>query len=521
MANTTGLLESAFAEALQDASDTEIMVLGRLPDDLPDDFPDNESDALNKCLEVYRANQAAIDASFRGAAGFLGTPDGEVRLRAMQSAFADGESTAFGRSMAQDILANRSFDEMRSEVTSRDYAAAGIGVAGSAVFPIYSLVGLGVGIGVEHMYVGEPDVRFWVDGEVQYLSAFTFGLSLSVWEYTPLKGLMFGVVFEIPFPQLGPYVARFMLYWQREQATKKFKLFGWDTQLGVGKVTPLLAAGGIFVGFQIAKKRREARVELSVLNAQTGTNTITVAKSTTLDVKITAGADLTFNTGAEVKLNMPNFFTSDEVAAMTVSGAPGYWDVSIDGQDFVFTANQSYTWYAGMSVSFKLENAESAAEESGTLPGVVTLSGNPTTKVPIGATADLYVAPVVYSATITWTATQGTGTDDLTLDSSCTGGCTGGPITVTSTGGNTVSQLVTATDQYGDTWQLGYQFNYEGDAAEIRAVIYNPDNSAVVIPNSGTWYPYGGILGTSTAQYTGTAGYTTFSITVTAWPSTT
>jgi hypothetical protein len=477
MANNTGLLEGAFAEVLQRASDTDVMTFGHPhPDAMPDDAPRTEVEVLQRCLDVYREYQTFVDAACRGAATFLETPEGVADVQAFGVSWADGEPTELGRSIADRILASDALRPMQTELKGRDYAAAGVGVAGSFV-PKF----IGLGIGFEYLYTGEPDIRFWADVEAQFMTAITVGLSFSVWKYTPLNGFIYGFVVELPYPTNPTFTMRWMLYFQREQATKKIRFFGAEVQLGVGRVSPIIIAGGIFFGWQIAKKRKTPRVTLAVENSQTGTNTLTVATSTSLDVTITAGADLMFDSGTIMRLNLPNFFTEDEVAAMSVSGAPGYWDVSIDGQNILLTASESYTWYAGQTAKFTIENVESAGDtgQSSTVTGVVTLTGNPTTKVPLSTYADLYLAVIEYDATVNWTATPGDGgTSDLTLGGVCANvspTCTGGPIDASAQGGNTVSYVVAATDSDGNTWQLGpvqsrHQRNVDRDVRKHERV---------------------------------------------------
>jgi len=520
MANENGLLESVFAQALRDASDTDVMIVGgRRPGAMPDDAPRTEAEVVKQCLEAYREDPALYDAAFRAAADFLGTPEGLARVKALQASSDGGETTAFGRSLAQDILDDGSFAAMQSKLKNRHAAAVGLGAAGSFVVgPLILIVGAGGGAGIEYLFLSDAvNVRYWLDGEVQVTKAMTIGLSISVWKYTPLTGLMFGFVVEFSYPPNPDLVARFMLIVQREAATKKFKFFGVEVQLGFGIASPMPAAAGIFAGYQWAQNRTR-RVDLSVLNQETSTSTFIVDQATILDVTISIDGDLVFDKGAHFKLNMPTYFTQANIEAMTFSGVPGYLTQSLDSDyNILLTFNEGYTLYAGQTVSFKIANVESAGapDQTNTRLGVVTLTANPDTKVPIGATADLYLALSAYFANVSWTATAGSG---LTLSTPCAGisPCTGDLTDQSATGGNTPTPIVTATDDEATEWQLGYQFNYEDSTARIRAVIYNPAKSSTLISNYGLWIGYSpGGSGSSTATYDNTSGNTTFRISVT------
>lgn len=510
MSSKTGLLEAAFAEASEKASDTDLTILSRHSDDpFPDEFPRNDLALLSKCLEVYRKNQTVVDAALQGAGAYLATPEGMAHVEALHGSMAGGEPTELGRTISNSILGSEQFEALRSEVkSSGDTAAAGIGLAGNAVY--YA----GIGLGVEYMFVGDLDVRFWADFEVQYMKGWTAGLSISVWGSTPLNGLIFGACFEFFYSIPGstfrfPLTGRFMLYWQRSSGTKKYELAGYEVQVGVGRnYTALNIFGaGAFVGYQLAKNRQR-RVKLEVINADTDTNVVTVGTSTTLDVTIIVQADLSFENGSQLSLNMPNFYSGDNVSAMQAKNTPSYWDApTTDGTKLIFTANQQYSWTAGDEISFQLESAsaDGYADQTRTVPGNVELKGDPTTKLPITAHSTLYCQLQEYSASITtWTATAGTATDHLTLQGDCAGqdSCSGGPVTVYVQGGNTASSLVPATDPDGNEWELGYQFNYEDGTPSIRAVIYDPDVSPLFIKWTGNWIQYSvGGTGKSTATY--------------------
>jgi hypothetical protein len=517
MTSNTGLLESAFAEALENASDTNLTVFGRPPaEGLPDGAPKNDVEALKLCLDGYRSTQAMVDSALRAAAEYLSTPEGLAHFEALKGTTTSGEPSALGRDISERILAAEEFSAFRSQVKKASPAAAGVGIAGN----LFRWGGLGLGI--EYMFVGDLDVRFWADLELQFGSGVTFGLSVSIWDSTPHNGPIWGVCAEVAYTAANgvPVAARYMLYIRLSGVKLPPEKAGWDLQLGVGKLGLFPGAAGLFIGYQLAKKRSK-RLKLHVTNASDDTNTITVDTATSLDVKIIAQADMSFSSGSEMTLTTGGLFTVDEVAAMTISGLPSYLTATKSGKTIVLTASKEFELNAGTTLSFTIGNVQSAGEQdqTKTVSGRFKVSADPTGQPKAVATSKVYLQLQEFSANITkWIATAGTVSGHLTLGGQCANqaSCTGGPLTVHSEGGTTAEPILPATADVTQ-WELGYQFNYyDANTPAIRAVIYNPANPSQFIKYYGTWVLYApGASGTSIATYGGISGSTTFEVDVT------
>lgn len=534
MANQSGLLELAFENALRRATDDELFYLHQRPDVIPVGAPRTEFEAVSQVLDVYRANQALIDAAVRGALPVLTTAEGAAQLAALQGAIVDGVPTELGRSIAGSMLQADSFNALNARLKDKEWQNFGVGIAGDVLVPGFS--GKGMGGGYEWMIKGDIPHRWWVDYEEQiapttptskiYPSGFTVGLSMSFWENTPLTGAFFGVVAEITAKiDIYPIALRFMVAWQRAALSTSIEFAGFAIELGAGIIQPyvveglLAVAGGGFIGYQKAKSRNR-RLKLSVVNQATKGHTITVNTEATLAVTITAEYALSFEDQSNVYLHMPTYFATDDVSAMTVVGAPDYWDVSTNGRYIVFTANQAYDWDEGSTISFTIENVLTAgtADRGNIQDGTVQITAG-TSNYPATAHDELDLVWEQFAVTITkWEATVGNG--PLTLGAPCAGqsSCSGTNIIAYSQNNTDVTNLCYATDGDGVEWSLGYQFNYDsnGDGTyttHFRAVVWKTTSSTAYIPYAQNWYP-DGTNGTTSASYDNTTGNTTIAITI-------
>jgi hypothetical protein len=204
--------------------------------------------------------------------------------------------------------------------------------------------------------------------------------------------------------------------------------------------------------------------------------------------------------------------------------------VTVDGSNFLFTANTDVSWSADQQIAFEIGNVQSAgtANAGDVQRGAVILIAHPSSeKLPAEAQSQLSLAWEQFSASITWDASAGTATNHLTLTGDCANSqtsCSGGPVTAYSQNSYPVTSLVPATDSDGNAWELGYQFNYvsNGDGTyttRLRAVVYDPTTSPATARYTGDWVPYGSADETpSTAKYMNTAGQTQITIYVT-YPS--
>jgi hypothetical protein len=318
MVRETGLLEPALAEALRGASDKELAGWRDLPNEI-DERLRTERGVVNKTMELYRANQGVIDAAVLGLTEYLDTPDGAAQLKALEGAYKAGEFE-LARSISGRMLESDELLPLQSQLKSAQLEAWGLGMSGGAFYY------LGLGGGVENLNGTDLwDGRTWADLEGQFRSRFSVGMSASFWTSVPVKGIIFGAVVELTLRSVEINAkslsggVRLMVFGQWGFVARKFEFAGVLLQVGPTVTTPRVA-GGIFAG--VSWPYRPRRLSLDVKNAANDTGTITVNTSSTLAVTITANVDLSFDTGATMKLSMPYYFTSADVTAMTISSPP-------------------------------------------------------------------------------------------------------------------------------------------------------------------------------------------------------
>jgi hypothetical protein len=540
MAKTIGILEPEFADAMARASNIDLALSVRnLGQEFPADFPRTEAEVVQKAREVYRANQAVVDAAVEGAVALLTSAEGKAHVDAFAAATPGGMMTDLGYWIADRMLQADQFSALRANLASPTELAttpapettdttSSAPTASSPAFVTYGLgvsaelfYYIGIGGGGEALFGYARDGRMWLDLELQYKSLGSGGLSLSFWTNAPENSIIFGIGIDLgkQFANvLG--VVRFMLIFQYIPV-KHFNFGGFSLQIGVGLLEPKLFAAGIFAGVQ--RVFRSTRVKLKVRNTATNTNNIQAAVTSTLAVTITSEVVLKFDAGATMRLTPPTYFTTDDLAAMTISPPDG-WSLTTDNNDFVFTADSAIEWSEGQQIKFDIDNVESAGSATGITDGFFKLTAHPDTKIPVAATQNFDLVWEIFSASITWEATSGSSPYQLTLGGVCTGESTcksTSATTVYSANSLEPNEIISATDSDSNTWWLAYQFNYtssgtDGYTAQLRAVIWNPNESDTVIPYNGGWVDVG-YNSSTVAQYHNNSSGATLTITV-SWP---
>jgi hypothetical protein len=517
MATNTGLLEAGLAEALQNASDAELAEWRELPQEAADAAPRTQRAVVDKITEIYRAHQNVVDAAVQGLTASLQSTQGAADFKALETLYREGQAPDLSRAITDRILESEEMRAFHSQLKSADLVSAGVGIAGDIFY------WGGIGGGYENLYDQYFDYRAWGEFEVQYKAGITLGPSVSLWWNQPVKSLIFGLVVEL---SSAPYGIRVMVMGQYGFVQKKFDFGGILIQVGGASTKPQIA-GGIFLGVSWPYLTR--RLSVDVEDTTTKTSTIQVNTAATLAVTITANVELSFDTDSRMKVSMPYYFTSDDVAAMTITDLTGNWSATTDGTNFLLEPSSSITMSAGDQITFRIENAQSAgtANAGEVQKGYVIVTTQPTNKkLPSEAQAELSLAWEQFAASVTWTAIAGTASGHLTLTGDCANaqnGCSGGPVTAYSQNNLNITTLATAVDSDGTTWNLGYQFNYVKNEdgtyiTRLRAAIYDSTASSSVARYPGDWIEYGYTGEPSIAKYKNTSGQTQISVTV-AWDS--
>lgn len=520
MGKQKGLLEESFADALLRASHTDSRFKCVDTSEYPGVAPRSELEIVQEVLEFYRANQELVDAAVQSGTSFVETREGLSHVKALEGSLAGGEWSPLSGEIAGRIWDDDAFRGTRAQVTQSGLRTVGIGVSGDA-FAWFGKAGGAEGL---MPFAVVHTARTWhTTIERELVVGVSAGMSLSFWWDFPMSGCIFGLVVQLA---LGGGL-RVMLIRQRTvddaDATPgavpkpKFPIAGFAVQFGLGFSFPGIAAG-YYVGNQKARER-VPDLSISVTNATTGGNTITVNTEASLSVAVSTGnIAYTLGDGTTLTLNMPYYFTEEEVSAMTISDLPSTWTYAASETNLVLTCADGGSWDARSTpLTFTIGNVESSGTiGTGTIEeGLVTATLDTTTETKY-AVAALDLAWAQFSASVTWSAQIGDD-DYFTFVTPCTGAssCSGGPVTAYSQSSYKVTPLLTATDTDGNTWEFGYQFNYTGDdnTPQIRAVMWQEDTSVAVIPNSGLWIDSDHSGTTSTATYDKSTGNTTFSIT--------
>jgi hypothetical protein len=301
---------------------------------------------------------------------------------------------------------------------------------------------------------------------------------------------------------IGVFFVRYMHIRQREVGSSKFTYCGWSLQFPLGIAIPLPGMVGAFAAKQKTWSRSRAAT-LSVINTTTNVDTISINTTATLQatLKNTSGHDTTLSTGATMNINMPSFFSDDDVAAMSIDLTG--WTFAVDGGKLTLTLSEGYTWGEGDELSFEITNVKSSSQPSSGNSDIgsvrLTMDTQTESTLPIVAAAEFDLVWANYEATLNWTVTLNSS-DGLTLTGDSSGSVTG-----YASPGNDVVQLTTATDQSNNTWVPGYIFNYGTDnsgnsAPQVRAA-WSKQGAA----QAGNNVYYGFYViendGTSTAYY--------------------
>lgn len=521
MRNATGLLENGFQDALQRALASEVDRKHRCSSsvDLPEYLPQTESEIILDCLEQYRQDQEMVDAAILCMRDYHLSMHGGANAKALEGSFLSPDPNPLSADIATLIRNSGHFGAVNSAMARRPLKAFGIGITGA----VAAVVGAQGGADVIFDFDTDDIVhtRTWHAFSLETNITVVGGLELSFWKDLPLTGCIFGSIVTVALLGFG---VRYMRIRQRENDGTKFLHAGWSLS-SIPFAAVLGTPGvGVYLGKQKARERT-ARATFSILNTDGDTNNITVNTESTLAVTITNthGSGITLDTGATITLNMPSYFTSEDLAAMTATLSG--WDLTYSDTSLIFTLQSGYTWNNGDSIAFDITNVESAGTVNGgdIQTGYVIMTLDSTSfKAPIKLQQELDLVWESFIASMAWTATTSTN-DGFTLTGTCAGKTTcSGSESAYSQKGNDIHVVTTATDDDGNGWEFGYIFDYgtnnNGSYPQVRAVM-----SKVGVAQVGNNVFYGSNVtpssvapnNVSTASYKDTSGNTSIAITPT------
>ncbi|HEX8130613.1 MAG TPA: hypothetical protein VF527_16040 [Pyrinomonadaceae bacterium] len=469
MSNPTKLLDEAFKDALARAAALDQQ--GVAPEDTDDLFagrPPSNVELVQACLDFYRDNQAVLDGAVEGALNFLNSTHGVAQVKALEGSFASPEPNPLSVELASGILNSGEFEFALASSYAQPQALSGFGIGVSgALSAIVGLLG-GAEVVFDFQDKSEVNTRTWGGLSFKGGLSISGGLELSFWVTKPITGAIAGWLIDLYIPLEYKVVLfiRFMYIKQRAVGATEFTFSGVSLQfpLGIGlpirksnekhsEKTPAVAA--VFAARQYAWAKSK-RATLDVINKTTGVNTIAVEELTTLTVtlKNTSGNDVALSAGATMVINMPQYFSEDDVTGMGIDYEG--WTFTNDGSQLTLTLSADLQWGADADLSFDITNVKSSSKPPAgqqSYPGKVALKlSDPSFSTSILKTAEFDLVWENSEATLEWKVTL---SDNFTLV-----GEGSGSIVAYAQPGNDIIQLTTATDGSGNVWILGYVFNY-------------------------------------------------------------
>lgn len=227
------------------------------------------------------------------------------------------------------------------------------------------------------------------------------------------------------------------------------------------------------------------QVDLSVVNSATDKASVSIGQDTSLAVSLTnnMSGPITLTPGVTtMTVEMPSYFTTEEVSLMSVSDLEG-WTCYTSEKSIILalTSQGSSTW--NDSLTFTIDGVRSDASRPSN--GSIAILMTPTSmQNDIIVASNLRLNNPPDSFPITWEADHG---DTVTI----TGPTSGTGYATVQNNKNTVVRLTTATDTDNVEWVLGYQLPIPSKPGKLWAVweaqnrqgsIYSGDD---VLPESG------------------------------------
>jgi hypothetical protein len=274
-----------------------------------------------------------------------------------------------------------------------------------------------------------------------------------------------GLVADLYIPMTENYpllYVRVLYIRERPQGETRFISSAVTIQFPVGLAWPIgekSFAYGAFYGKQSAHERSK-RSTLDVINESTGGTTIAVAETVALKVTFTNTSVYNYevNVGDTLTINMPLYFSDDDVANMSIDSTG--WSCAPDSGKLVLTATSTHKWDSDSAMTFEITNVSSSKEPptdqqswTGNVSVSLQIEGN---TLPIVASSEFDLVWSSSMATLTWSAKLDTQYFTFT-----DGAPTSGTCAATADPGDVVETLTTA-QQVGtdDIWVLGYVYNY-------------------------------------------------------------
>ncbi|WP_067687200.1 hypothetical protein [Nocardia jejuensis] len=510
MSASSHILDEAFKDALSRA--TALDKQGIPPADTGELFPGRTPtnvELVQASAGFYRKNQALLDGAVRDVLNFLDSPDGVAYVKALEGSFESGvPNHPLSVNLASDILRTGDFE--LGTTAPQGLRGFGIGVSAG----VSAVIGLLAGADVVFDFKDEAQVhgRVWKGGSVKGGLSVSAGLELSFWVDKPVSGAIGGWLLDLYIPTkyvLAVFI-RFMYIKQRAEGTKDFEFSGVSLQFPLGIGIPIRREEGtngvvaLFAANQTAWDRPK-RATLSVVNKATQVGTIAVKETATLEATLTntSGKDVGLSSGATMTINMPSYFSDADVSAMNIN-YPGWTFADNDGK-LTLTLSKNSNWTAGATMQLVITTVKSSSQPPAgqqSYPGKVILGLDDISfTAPIAASDDFSLVWANSQATLEWTATVAPDMFKLTGDGA-------GKVTAYAQPGNEIVKLTTAVDTGGNTWWLGYIFDYNtnvGDKVipQVTAAWWKQDSPktpknafyGVAVDQSGQ---------TSTAWYGGT-----------------
>ncbi|MRH87472.1 hypothetical protein GFY24_08380 [Nocardia sp. SYP-A9097] len=490
MPGTNHILDKAFKDALARAASLDKQ--GIPPADTGELFPQRTPtnvELVQASAAFYHKHQAVMDKAVNDVVEFLDSPDGVAYVKALEGSFDSAAPNALSTEIASEILHNGEFDL----ASSHPQGLRGFGVGVSA--GVSAVVGLLAGADVVFDFKDETQVhgRVWKGGSLKGGLSVSAGLELSFWVEKPVTGAIAGWLLDlyVQTKYIIVLFVRFMYINQRAEGSTELDFSGVSLQFPLGIGLPIRHSKGtdgvvaIFAATQTAFDRNK-RATLQVVNKTTNVPTIAVKEIADLVVTLrnTSGHDVALSSGAAMTINMPSYFTDDDVSAMNID-YPG-WTFTDVKSKLTLTLSKNSTWASNTDMSLVITNVKSSNQPPAgqqSYPGKVKVGLNDISfTAPIATVADFSLVWANSQAKLDWHA-------DVTTDFKLTGNGSGS-LTTYAQPGTTVVQLTTAVDKSGTSWVLGYIFNYNTNVGsqvipQVTAAWVKAD--AVKLPGNA-WY---------------------------------
>jgi len=492
MSTTPKFLDEAFQDALSNASTLDQQ--GIIPKDTEELFSDGlltHVQMVQECLDFYNQHHVVMDRAIQGALNLLGTPEGVAKVKALEGSFESSANDSQSTELASEMLGSGELG-FTNAAEAQDLVGVGIGVSAGA-----SKV-KGVFAGADVVFCSDDVIpRVWIGRSTEGDLSASAGLELSFWVNKPYRGPITGWILDLNLLRFATgYYIRFMYIREPPIGLKTTRFSAVSLQFPYGIGLPLwfykMYHGKLptfrakFVGWQHAERRSSWSTGFNVVNKTGGTNTVTALQGTTLTCTVTntSSVDIPLDTATTMTLVMPSYFTTTDVANMSVS-LQG-WKVTIANNNISLSPTSNITLNAGATITFYIGNVSSSntppSDQPATLGKVLFYLTNPAYDLPLTNSAEL---DLVWPPTTLYLVWKTNLMPDFTTSEPTSGSS---EVTVTPSG--LVQPLLTATQSPpGDLWDIGFLFNYTSGAnpiPQVWAAWYDTVTKQLLTYNSAT-----------------------------------